>query len=300
MVPPPPDGRPAWVDSELFPFESRFLEVEGCRVHYVDEGEGLAVLMLHGNPTWSFLYRGIIRRLRERMRCIALDYPGFGLSSAPAGYGFLPAEHSRVVERFMLDLDLRELTLMVQDWGGPIGFGAATRQPDRMAAFVVGNTWAWPVGGGDLTVQIFSRLMGGPIGGYLIKQRNFFVERIVPGGIKRRTPSQAVMDHYRGPFPTPESRRPVHVFPREILKSGDFLAEVERGLGGVADRPALLVWADRDPAFRAAARQRWERTFPNHETVMLHGAGHYLQEDAPDEVADAVLRWHPLLRESRQ
>src|SRR6266536_2619844 len=257
MVPPPPDGRPAWVDPELFPFESHFLEVEGCRVHYIDEGAGPPVLMLHGNPTWSFLYRGIIRRLRERMRCIALDYPGFGLSSAPAGYGFLPAEHSRVVERFMLDLDLRQLTLMVQDWGGPIG-------------------------------------------GYLIKQRNFFVEKIVPGGIKRRTPSEAVMDHYRGPFPTPESRRPVHVFPREILKSSDFLAEAERGLGGAADRPALLVWADRDPAFRAAAREHWERTFPNHETVMLHGAGHYLQEDAPEEVADAVLRWHPLLRESRQ
>ena len=99
------------------------------------------------------------------------------------------------------------------------------------------------------------------------------------------------MDAYRGPFPTPESRRPVHVFPREILASRPFLAEVERGLGKLGDRPALIVWPTKDPAFRTAERERWERLFPGHRTVMLEGAGHYIQEDAADEIVSAIRGW---------
>ncbi|MGH7857810.1 MAG: alpha/beta fold hydrolase, partial [Candidatus Binatia bacterium] len=139
------EERPEWLDPHVYPFTSREIEIEGCRVHYVDEGNGPVFLMLHGNPTWSFLYREIIKGLRDHFRCIALDYPGFGLSTARPGYGFTPEEHSRVVEQFVTSLDLREVTLMVQDWGGPIGFGAAIREPERFSGFVLGNTWAWPM-----------------------------------------------------------------------------------------------------------------------------------------------------------
>ena len=102
--------RPDWVDDELFPFESRFVELDGAHVHYVDEGAGPTLLMLHGNPTWSFLYREIIASLRDRFRCVALDYPGFGLSTAPPGYGFTAREHSDVVARFVAELDLTDWT----------------------------------------------------------------------------------------------------------------------------------------------------------------------------------------------
>ena len=158
-------GPPAWLDTSLFPFRSRFLEVDGCRVHYVDEGDGPPLLLLHGNPTWSFLYRDIVRGLRGRFRCIALDYPGFGLSAAREGYEFTPAEHADVVEQFLLALDLSDVTIMVQDWGGPIGLGLASRHPGRFRALVIGNTWAWPVNG-EPTFERFSRLMGGPVGAF--------------------------------------------------------------------------------------------------------------------------------------
>lgn len=132
--------RPAWVSDQLFPFESRFLDVNGAQVHYIDEGVGPVFLGLHGNPTWSFLYRHIVQGLRDRFRCVALDYPGFGLSAAPAGYRYTVAEHARVVEGFVAHLGLRQVTLMVQDWGGPIGFWVATRHPEWFRAFVIGNT----------------------------------------------------------------------------------------------------------------------------------------------------------------
>jgi len=287
-------GRPPWLPDQLFPFKSHFAEIDGATVHYVDEGNGPPLLMLHGNPTWSFLYREMIKGLRDRYRCIAPDHPGFGLSRAPAGYGYTPAEHAAVLEHLIELLDLKSVTMMVQDWGGPIGFAAATRHPERFQAFVIGNTWAWPKS--DPGTQLVSRLLWGPIGRYLILERNFFIEKILPANVRRRKLPPEVMAAYRGPFPTPHSRRPIHVFPREILDSRPFLAEIERGLAKLSDRPALLVWPTRDLAFRKRERKRWEQLFPNHRTVMLEGAGHYIQEDAPEEIVNAIRSWTPAMR----
>jgi haloalkane dehalogenase len=281
--------RPAWVPDELFPFADQYAEIDGATVHYVDEGTGPPLLLLHGNPTWSFLYRDIITGLRDRFRCIAPDYPGFGLSVAPPGYGYTPAEHAKVIEALLVHLDVTDVTMMVQDWGGPIGFAVAARQPDRFGAFVIGNTWAWPKS--DPGTQLFARILGGPLGGYLIRQRNFFVEQIIPSGVRRKQLSDVVMAAYRGPFPTPQSRQPVHIFPREILASRAFLSDIAAALPNLADRPALIVWADRDIAFRTAERRRWEATFPDHHTVILDGAGHYLQEDAAADVVAAIRNW---------
>lgn len=279
-------GRPGWLPKDLYPFDSRYLELGAARVHYVDEGSGPTLLLLHGNPTWSFLYRTIIEGLRADFRCVAIDYPGFGLSVPPPGYGFTPAEHAAVVEGFVQRLDLTDVTMMVQDWGGPIGFAVATRHPDRFTRFVIGNTWAWPKS--DLRTQIFSRLLGGRLGGYLIGRHNIFIERIVPGGVRRAALSDAVMDAYRGPFSTPQSRRPMQVFPREILGSRAFLADVAAGLPRLSGRPALLCWPSKDFAFRDPERERWQELFPDHRTLRLEGAGHYIQEDAAPEIIAAI------------
>jgi haloalkane dehalogenase len=269
---------------------SHTIDVDGALLHYVDEGSGPTMLMLHGNPTSSFLYRHVIAGLRDRFRCVAVDYPGFGQSRAPAGYDFTPRAHSRVVERFVETLGLGDLTLFVQDWGGPIGLGFAGRRPELVRRLVVGNTWAWPVNG-DLHFEYFSRLMGGPIGRFAIRRYNAFVNVLIPAGVKRRKLSPDVMAAYRAPFPTPESRMPTAIFPREILASREYLGEVEAGLARLRDRPTLIMWGTRDIAFRAKERERLERCFPNHRTVILEGAGHYIQEDAPDEIVAAIREW---------
>ena len=281
--------RPAWVPEDLYPFADNYVELNGSRVHYVDEGSGPTLLLLHGNPTWSFLYRRIVLALRGSFRCVALDYPGFGLSGARPGYSFKPAEHANMLERAVLELDLSAITMMVQDWGGPVGFATATRHPERFVAFVIGNTWAWPKS--DPGTQLFSRILGGPLGAYLIQRRNFFIENILANNVKLRKLSDAVMDAYRGPFPTAESRLPLYVFPREILASRPFLGEIERGLAVLADSPALLVWPTKDIAFRDPERRRWEQVFPDHRTVLLEGAGHYIQEAAPEKIVAAIREW---------
>ncbi|MBZ0273162.1 alpha/beta fold hydrolase [bacterium] len=283
-------GRPAWLNDADFPFESRFVEVGGAVVHYVDEGDGPVLLALHGNPTWSFLYRDIIGRLRDRFRVIALDYPGFGFSRAPEGYDFTPESHTLIVAAFVKRLNLTGITLIAQDWGGPIGLTVATRDPERFEGLVIGNTWAWPLDG-ERHFERFSRVMGGRLGGFAIRRFNAFVNGLIPLGT-RRSVSRRVMRAYRGPFPTAASRRPVHVFPSCLLGSRDFLAKLEADLPKIADRPALIVWGEKDFAFREKERERFERIFPDHETHTLPDAGHYIQEDAPGEIADAIRTWH--------
>jgi haloalkane dehalogenase len=285
--------RPAWVDDRLFPFESRFVEVGGAQVHYVDVGAGPLFLGLHGNPTWSFLYRHIVQGLQDRFRCVALDYPGFGLSTAPPGYRYTIAEHAQVVEGFVDQLGVREITLMVQDWGGPIGFWVATRHPDWFRAFVIGNTWAWPMRG-ERSIEVFSKTLGSSaVGGLLVRRADVFVNVFMRGGVRRKKLTVAERQMYKRPHPTPASREPVHVMPREILAAHQLLSEVEQGLARVADKPALIVWGDRDPGFKQRHRLRWERTFPNHRTQILRGASHYIQEDAPDEIVAAITAWWP-------
>lgn len=285
-------ARPAWVDDELFPFESRFADVDGARIHYLDEGTGPVFLALHGNPTWSFLYRHIVPGLSDRFRCIVPDYPGFGLSTPPDGYGYTVAEHARVIEALVEQLDLRDITLMVQDWGGPIGFWNAARHPDRFSRFVIGNTWAWPLS--DRTTAVFSKILGSDLpGGLLVKRADIFTRLFMPITIQRKKLTAGERAMYRAPHPTPESRVPVHVMPREILAARDLLTEAEHGLQALADKPALIVWGDKDVAFREPQRRRWEKTFPDHETHILRGSGHYIQEDAPDEIVAAIRNWVP-------
>lgn len=280
-------NRPDWLDDELFPFVSRYLTIDGHRVHYVDEGSGPVLLLLHGNPTWSFLYRHLIANLRHQFRCIAVDYPGFGLSEAATGYGFLPADHAAVISEFVDALDLTEIWLMVQDWGGPIGLHMAARRSDRFERLVIGNTWAWPVSD-DPHFLRFSNLFGGRAGSALIRRFNLFVNLLVPLTHRQKRLTRAEMEHYRKPFPTPDSRLPTAIFPRQIAHGSSFLAEVEAGLHSLAHLPTLLVWGAKDVAFRAEERRRFEAMFPHHVTTVLADAGHYIQDDAPDEVTAAI------------
>ncbi|AEF38641.1 Predicted Hydrolase or acyltransferase (Alpha/beta hydrolase superfamily) [Hoyosella subflava DQS3-9A1] len=278
------------MDGELFPFRSRFLEIDGNAIHYIDEGSGPTLLFLHGNPTWSFVYRDVIRSLRDEFRCVALDYPGFGLSVAAPGYRYLPDEHADVVVAFIDRLGLSNTTLIVHDWGGPIGLYAAEKRPDKFERLVVANTWAWPFNG-DLRVELFSRLLGGPVGRELIQRFNLFVNALIPAGHRLRKLDAAEMAHYRQPLATPERRAASAVFPRAITASRTFLAEVEAGLADIASLPVLIVWGDADIAFRATERQRWEQIFADHDTVIIEGAGHFVQSDAPDKVAASIRHW---------
>jgi haloalkane dehalogenase len=281
--------RPTWFGGELFSVKSRWLDLDGHVVHYVDEGSGPTLLMLHGNPTWSFLYRRLIAALRGGFRCVALDYPGFGLSTAAPGFGFTAAEQSGVVRRFVETLDLGGVVPVMQDWGGPIGVGAMLDDPQRYQGMVVGNTYAWP---SSLYMRAFGQVMGGRLTGSLLSQRlNLFVDVMTPVMFRRRTLTPAEKAMYAGPFPTAQSREPVRVMPREISTAHPFLESLEQRLPAITSLPALLVWADRDVAFREPERRRWQALLTDRTDHILRGAGHFWQDDAGEEAAAVIADW---------
>ncbi|MCV7226246.1 alpha/beta fold hydrolase [Mycolicibacterium komossense] len=286
----PVGQRPAWVDDELFPFESHFVEVDGNVVHYIDEGSGPTLLLLHGNPVWSFVYRDVIAILKDRFRCIAVDFPGFGLSTAAPGYQYLARDHAELLVSFVDHLDLSHVTLVGHNWGGPLGLYAGLRRPRLFDRLVLTNTWAWPLNG-DLSSEVFSRGMGGPIGRALNKQFNLLVNFFIPSAHKRRKLTAAEMAHYRQVMPTPQSRHPCAVLPGELVGAREFFTDLAEGLSPLHSLPTLILWADADPIFTDKYRTRLEATFPDHATTVLHGVGHFLQSDAPTEFSDAIATW---------
>ncbi|MGB8389065.1 haloalkane dehalogenase [Mycobacterium sp.] len=275
-------------DPGLYPFESRWFDSSQGRIHYIDEGDGPPLLLCHGNPTWSFLYRNIIVALRDRFRCIAPDYLGFGLSDRPSGFGYKVDEHARVVGEFVDHLGLDGYLTMGQDWGGPISMAVAVERADRVRGIVLGNTWFWPTD--TLTTKIFSVVMSSPPMQYAILQHNFFVERMIPAGTQHR-PSAAVMQHYRAVQPSPADRKGVAEMPKQILAAHPLLARLAREVPAqLGAKPALFVWGMKDFAFRPGPTlPRMCTTFPDHVLVELPNAKHFIQEDAPDEIAAAIV-----------
>jgi haloalkane dehalogenase len=282
--------RPAWVDDELFPFESRFVDLDGNVVHYVDEGSGPILLMLHSNPVWSFVYREVIAALRDRFRCIALDFPGFGLSTGAPGYRYLAHDHAELLVSFLDRLDLSHVTLVAHSWGGPPGLYACQQRPDKFERLILSNTWAWPLNG-DLSSEVFSRGMGGSMGRALIKRFNLMVNYFIPSAHKRRKVSEAEMAHYRAATSTPERRQACAALPGELVGAREFFTALADQLEVIEKLPTLIVWADADPIFTDKYRARLEATFPNHTTTVLHGVGHFLQSDAPAEFSEAIETW---------
>jgi haloalkane dehalogenase len=275
-------------DPELYPFESRWFDSSQGRIHYVDEGDGPPILFCHGNPTWSFLYRDIIVALRDRFRCIAPDYLGFGLSERPAGFGYKIDEHARVVGEFVDHLGLDGYLTMGQDWGGPISMAVAVERADRVRGVVLGNTCFWPMD--DLPTKIFSKVMSSRPMQYAILRRNFFVERLIPAGTEF-LPREAVMEHYRRVQPDPAARVGVAEMPRELMAARPLLERLARDVPAtLGAKPALVIWGMRDVAFRPGPSiPRMRATFSDLAVIELPTAKHFIQEDAPERIAQAII-----------
>lgn len=180
---------PDWLDRAQYPFQSRFFEVPSGKMHYVDEGQGEVILFVHGNPTWSFIFRHLIAGLKDRYRCIALDHIGFGLSDKPAKAAYTPQFHAQNLERFINGLGLKDITLALHDWGGAIGMAYAQRHPQNVTKIIAFNNSFWSVKGVK-AAERFSNIVGGPIGWVACHLFNAFPRFVIPAvfGDRSRLP----------------------------------------------------------------------------------------------------------------
>ncbi len=261
------------VDRKLFPFEPHYLDIGEHHVHFVDEGSGPVLLMLHGNPSWSFVYQKLISGLRGDHRCVAIDYPGYGLSIPAPGTSFSLPLYGEIVEAVVDHLDLKDIVVFCQDWAGPIGLSFAERRPERVRGFVIGNTFAWPLND-DPRIKWFSAIMGGMIGRALAYSANGIVRYFMLEGIRRRL-TKAEWAMYLAPFSEQTMRRFSWQAPRALIEARDYLAKVEANLPRLKDFPVLLTWAGKDFAFQDAYLRRFQAAFPDHELMRLPNAGHF-------------------------
>jgi haloalkane dehalogenase len=267
-----------------YPFVPHRIEFDGYAMSYVDDGEGAPVLLLHGEPTWSFLWRNVIPQLPGRV--VAPDLIGFGLSDKPddaAWYSY--DRHVRSIAHLVETLDLREITLVVHDWGGPIGLRLAVEQPHRVARIAILNTG---IGGGAAPSETWLRFRAvvRELGGALD------IGRLVEAGTARGLTDE-VRAAYDLPFPTPASKAGVLAFPELVPTEPDHpnTAPMNRVRDALREwrKPALVVWGAEDRVLPAGIATAMAELLPGARgPVLIDGASHFLQEDAPDEVAEAI------------
>ena len=283
---------------------SHFLDRDGLRHHYLDEGSGEPVVMLHGNPTWSFYYRNLVLGLREHYRCIVPDHIGCGLSDKPGDDRYHYALKQRIdnLERLLDHLGIDGgITLVVHDWGGAIGMGYATRHPERIARLVVSNTAAFHLPAGKSFPRALWLFRKTPLGPFLIRVLNLFCRSAVRHCVQRPL-DKAVKAQYLRPYDSYAHRIGVCRFVQDIpVRPGDAswdeISRIESGLESLRRLPMLIAWGMHDFIFDGEFLTEWQRRFPNAHVQRFADAGHYLLEDAHAELVPLVrdfLSRHPL------
>jgi haloalkane dehalogenase len=268
------------------------IQLEHGTVHYVDEGRGDPILFVHGTPTWSFEYRHLIEALSKRWRCIAPDHLGFGLSDRPTDFAYTPEAHAEVLHEFVDAIGLDRLTLIVHDFGGPIGLPLALAADSRVSRLVLLNTWAWPIDD-DPQMARGARFIGGPIGRFLYRYANASLKLIMPsayGDRKKLTP--AIHEQYLKVFRDRDARITVlHTLAKSLLGSRAHYQSLLDRIAALRNLPVLIVWGMKDSAFKPYQLERWRSLLPNATIVAIDAAGHWPHEEEPARVIEAIERF---------
>lgn len=274
---------PHWLDHEEYPFESRFWDADGGRMHYVDVGEGRPVVLVHGVPTWSFCWRKAIARLAPHARCVAMDHVGFGLSDKPETWEYTPERLAANVESLIEGLGLGRVTLVVHDWGGPIGLRYALRRPENVERIVLMNTWMWS-SKGEMRQELAARGLASPVYRMLEDRFNFTSRVFIPQVMGDRTKlSHLAHQHYVEPLRERRDRRGCWALIRAILHSGDWLEGLWAERGKLAKIPTLIQWGLADRAFTRRDLERWRGVFEEKEVHAYTRVGHFPQEEMDEE-----------------
>lgn len=278
-----------------YPFRSNWFDLDSHRYHYIDEGSGEApVLFVHGNPTWSFYWRKAILAIRPYQRTIAVDHLGCGLSDKPQKYPYSLSQHIENLSRFIESLDLNHITLVVHDWGGAIGLGTAVKMPHRFDRLVILNTAAfpppyipWRIGACRIPI----------LGTLALRGLNLFSRAALSMAVsrKRSLRGNAALG-LLAPYNSWSNRVAVNAFVKDIPASRlhptwGVLEQIEQRLNLLSDRPTMMIWGMKDWCFRPECLSRLNLHFPDAEIHRLEDVGHYVTEDAPEQVHEYLLNF---------
>ena len=273
--------------TNLYPFSSHSLQLDRLRYHYLDEGSGENLLMLHGNPTWSFYYRNLILGLKGSYRCVVPDHMGMGKSDKPQDYPYTLSRHIDNFEKLADHLELDDITLVVHDWGGAIGMGFAVRHPERIRRLVIFNTAAFLSSEIPLSLSL-CRIPG--FGAIAIRGFNMFARGAIRWAcVKQERMTEEVRAGYLAPYDNFANRVANLRFVQDIPMSPDspsysVIQHIEENLKLFREHPAQIIWGAHDFVFNDHFLKRWQEIFPQAHVHRMEDAGHYVVEDAHEHI----------------
>jgi pimeloyl-ACP methyl ester carboxylesterase len=277
-----------WLDGALYPFATKRFATPHGSVSYVDEGAGPPVLFVHGTPSWSFEWRAVISALSREYRCIAPDHLGFGLSDKPPDAPLAPEDHAERLRALVLALDLTDLTLVVHDFGGPIGLPIALDLKHRVTRVIVVNSFMWSHAE-DPAVARIDRFVRSFVGRVLYRFANFSPRVLLPASFADKTRlTRRVHRHYVAPFSRRSEREAPYALACALIGSSAYYDGLWARRSELARVPLTIVWGERDPAFGRQHLQRWIGAFPSAHVVRVPDAGHFVAEERPDVLITAI------------
>ncbi|MCP4439535.1 MAG: alpha/beta fold hydrolase [Aureispira sp.] len=273
-----------WFDQKEYPFQSHYLDIDGQQMHYIDEGEGDVLLFVHGTPSWSFEFRHIIKALSQTHRCIALDHIGMGLSAKPKDYNYTSQQHAQNLEAFIEKKGLKNITLLVHDFGGPIGFDYAIKYPQNVQKLVLFNTWMWSAEG-EPEYEKAKKIIASPLVPFLYKYLNFSAKYLIPQAVaNKKELSKATHKHYYKILSNKAGRMGTLGFRNSLLQEQGWFQELWEQRAKIANISALIIWGMEDSFIPTTYAERFESIFEQSQLVKLEGVGHFVCEEASTRV----------------
>lgn len=277
-----------WLDTSEYPFTSNYFDINDQQLHYIDEGVGETILFVHGTPSWSFDFRSIIKKLKKNYRCVAIDHIGFGLSNKPEHYDYSTQNHSRTLEKFVLEKQLDNITLVVHDFGGPIGLNFAIQHPQKIKQLIILNSWLWSSENDPDYVKL-KKILKNPLLPFLYRYLNFSAKFILPQSFGDRKISAYLLTQYTKPFTDKTQRNGTLAFAKSLLNDQEWFEELWNKRKIISDKPTLLIWGMKDPLIKAHYLEKFQNGFTRSETLKLETSGHFPQEEQPEIVTKSII-----------
>ncbi|HEY0740799.1 MAG TPA: alpha/beta fold hydrolase [Chryseosolibacter sp.] len=285
--------QPAWLDTKLFPFESKWIDVDGETLHYVDEGQGQVILFAHGTPEWSFGYRELIRSFRPHYRCIAIDMLGFGLSEKKTNADYTCQAHAVRLEKIIGKLQLKNIAIVANDFGGSIAMSYAIRHPENIHAIILFNTWMWSLKH-DKHFTAPVKTINSWFGRTMYLTFNAPVNLIMPMAFgKRERLTREIHAHYKKALQQGE-RTAAYAFAKELMNASDWWQELWEKADLLKGKKMLFFWGLKDKFVLPKELEKWRSKFPDAKVISFEDAGHFVQEEKAGQMVSAI---YSLLRD---
>ncbi len=282
--------QPVWLDKNLFPFESKWIDIDGNQLHYIAGGnvEGETILFVHGTPEWSFGWRDLIKGLRIHFRCIALDMLGFGLSDKPYDGDYTCQAHSKRLEKFIQHLDLKNFNLIANDFGGGISLPYVIQHSENVQKIMLFNTWMWSLKN-DKHYSRPAKVMNTLLGKIMYLNFNFPVNVVMPAafGDKKKL-TKEIHAHYKNALPNAATRVGAYAFAKELMNAAHWWQSNWAQLDKISDKPFLIFWGMKDSFVPSKELEKWKSKLPTAKVVVYEDAGHFVQEEKAEDMVREI------------